>query len=174
MPRQRTVLYVDPEAAQGPLRRTALRLMSTRAVVALEGGLPFQWTAWRLVPVLMRLTGGHFARLLPMPVGVIETRDARNGNRHRRCVIYFHDDERVTVIPSKAGLPSDPYWYRNALAEPAVLFESQPFRAEPVVDEAHLRRLWALADRFYPPCVVYRQRAARAGRTIPIIQLSLR
>jgi len=171
MPSQRTLLYVDPKAPQKPLRRAALRLMSTRAMVALEGGLPFQLTAWRLVPRLMRLTGGRFARLLPFPAGVIDTHDPRNGNRHRRMVVYFHDGERVTIIPSKAGLPDDPFWYQNALADPAVLFESQPFRAEAVEDEATKTRLWALADRFYPPCVTYRRRAAQAGRTIPILQL---
>jgi hypothetical protein len=52
-----------------------------------------------------------------------------------------------------------------------VLFESQPFRAQPVEDEAELRRLWEIADRFFPPSVTYRQRAARTGRTIPILQL---
>jgi hypothetical protein len=57
------------------------------------------------------------------------------------------------------------------LKDPAVLFESQPFRAEAVTDEAVKKRLWTLADRLYPPCVTYRERAARTGRTIPILQL---
>jgi hypothetical protein len=59
----------------------------------------------------------------------------------------------------------------NALTDPDVLFESQPFQAKPVEDEVELRRLWAIADRFFPPCVTYRQRAAQTGRTIPILQL---
>jgi hypothetical protein len=171
MPYQRSLPRVNPEAHQSPLRRAMLRLMSTRAMVALEGGLPFQLTAWRLVPRLMRLTGGHFAWLPPFPVGVIETRDARNGNRHRRVVIYFHDGERVTVIPSKAGLPDDPFWYQNAVADPAVLFESQPYRAQAIENEVARERLWSLADRFYPPSVTYRLRAAQTGRTIPLLQL---
>jgi F420H(2)-dependent quinone reductase len=171
MPYHRSLPHVDPDAHQGPLRRAVLSLMSTRAMVALEGGLLFQLTAWRIVPLLMRLTGGRFAWVLPFPVGVIETRDARNGNWHRWVVIYFHDGERVTVIPSKAGLPDDPFWYRNALMDLAVRFESQPFRAEAIEDEAARERLWELADRFYPPSIAYRQRAARTGRTIPILQL---
>jgi hypothetical protein len=171
MPYQRSLPHVDPDARQSLLHQAALRLMSTRAMVVLEGGLLFQLTAWRFVPILMRLTGGHFAWLLPFPAGVIGTRDARNGNWHRRMVVYFHDGERVTVIPSKAGLPDDPFWYQNALADPAVLFESQPFRAEAIEDDATRERLWALADCFYPPSVTYRQRAARTGRTIPILQL---
>jgi hypothetical protein len=171
MTSHRTLPHVDPEAGQSSLHRAALRLMSTRFMVALESGPLFRLTAWKLVPALMRLTGGRFARLIPIPVGVIETHDARNGNPHRRCVVYFHDGKRVTVIPSKAGLPEDPFWYRNALDDPAVLFESQPYRAEPIEDDADLERLWALADRFYPPCVTYRQRAAESGRKIPILQL---
>jgi F420H(2)-dependent quinone reductase len=172
VPYQRSLPRIDPEAHQSPLRRAMLRLMSTRAMVALEGGLPFQYTAWRLVPILMRLTGGRFAWLLPVPVGVIETRDARNGKRHRRVVIYFHDGARITVIPSKAGLPDDPFWYQNALEDPAVFFESLPCRAEAVEDQAARKRLWALADRFYPPSAAYRRRAAQTGRTIPILQLA--
>jgi hypothetical protein len=113
MPYERALPHVDPEAPQSPPRRAALRLMSAPATVALEGTLPFRLIVWRLAPILMRLTGGRFARLFPMPTGVIDTRDARNGNRHRRCVLYFHDRERITVIPTKGGLPSDPFGIRT-------------------------------------------------------------
>lgn len=174
MASQRPLPYVDPAAPQKPLRRAMLRLMSTRAMVFLEGGLPFQLTAWRIVPILMRLTGGRFAWLLPFPAGVIETRDARNGNSHCRMAVYFHDGERVIVIPSKAGLPDDPFWYQNAPKDPAVSFESQPFHAEAITDETPKNRLWALADHFYPPCITYCKRAAQTGRTIPILQLTPR
>src|ERR1044071_6223750 len=132
MPSQRALPYVDSHARQSPLRQAMLRQMSSPLMAATEGSLPFQLTAWRLVPILMRLTGGRFARLLPIPVGVIETRDTRNGKPHRRPALYFHDGDRIAVIPSKAGLADDPFWYQNALANPNVLFESQPLRAERV------------------------------------------
>lgn len=171
MTHQRTLPRVDPLAPQPPLRRAVRRLIAAPAVVALEGTLPFRLVVWRLTPILMRLSGGRFARLLPIPVGVIDTRDLRNGNRHRRCVIYFNDGEGLVVIPSKGGAADDPHWYRNALADPEIRFESRPFRAEPVAGEEQLRRLWALADAFYPASVEYRRRAARSGRTIPILRL---
>jgi deazaflavin-dependent oxidoreductase (nitroreductase family) len=171
MPYQRSLPYVDPRAARGPLMRAAFRLMNRRAFAAFETSLAYRLTAWRIVPVLMRLTGGRFAALVPLPFGVLETEDARNGRPHRRAVLYFNDGRRVIVIPSKAGWPEDPFWYQNAVAEPAVRFESRPFRAEVVEDEDSKRRLWDLADRFYPPCDAYRERAARAGRTIPIVAL---
>ncbi len=40
MATQRTLPHVDPATPQKPLRRAMLRLMSTRPMVALEGGLP--------------------------------------------------------------------------------------------------------------------------------------
>jgi hypothetical protein len=52
-----------------------------------------------------------------------------------------------------------------------VLLGGQPFRVELVDDEASRNRLWELADRVFPPYAAYRARAARVGRTIPILQL---
>jgi len=167
----RALPVADPQAPQSQVQRRARRAMASPAAVAGESSLPFRLVVWRLAPLLMRLTGGRFAGLLPMPVTLLETRDLRDGSPHRRCVIYFNDRDRVIVIPSKGGHTEDPYWYRNALAEPEVQLESRPFLAAPVTDADELRRLWALADDFYPACVEYRRRAARTGRTIPILQL---
>jgi deazaflavin-dependent oxidoreductase (nitroreductase family) len=170
MPRYRDLPHVAPTPPHG-LRRVLLRLMSGRAFGAVERSLPFRLVVWRLTPRLMRLTGGRLAALLPVPVAVLETRDSRNGRPHRRCVVYFHDGERITVVPSGAGGPRDPHWYDNALADPVVRFGGRSCRAEAVADEAARARLWEFADRFYPPYVADREHAARSGRTIPILQL---
>jgi hypothetical protein len=47
-------------------------------------------------------------------------------------------------------------------------------RAALVSDEAELYRPWALADRVFAPYATYRREAARANRTIPIVQLAAR
>jgi deazaflavin-dependent oxidoreductase (nitroreductase family) len=172
VPYQRALPYVDPEKPQGLFHRAIARLVNTRAMVSLEGSLLYQLTTWRVVPILMRLTGGRFAGLLPVPVGVIDTRDARNGSRHRRAVVYFHDGNRVIVTPSKAGLADHPYWYQNVVADPDVFFEEQPYRAEVVEDTASQVRLWALADHIHGASAIYRERAAKFGRVIPILQLT--
>lgn len=169
---QRNLPYVDPRASRGRILRAALRAMSRPLMVAFETSLFYRLAVWRTVPRLMRLTGGRFAALVPLPIGVIETLDERNGHPHRRAVLYFNDGRSVIVVPSKAGWPEDPYWYRNALAEPAIHFEARPFRAEPVEDAAELERLRGLAEHFYPPGAEYRERAAKAGRTIPILRLT--
>jgi deazaflavin-dependent oxidoreductase (nitroreductase family) len=167
---RRPLPYVDPQAPRGPVQRAWIRLLSTRLTPWFERTFVWRLTGWRLAPRLMRLTG-RLSVLRPLPTALLETRDARNGRPHRRAVVYFHDGERVTIIPSKAGLPEDPFWYRNALAEPEVMLGGQPFRAEVVENEAERARLWKLADPFFPPYADYRRHAARAGRTIPILQL---
>ena len=77
-------------------------------------------------------------------------------------------------MASKLGLPEHPSWYHNAVANPDVILGGSPFRAEIVEDEAERDRLWHLADRVFPPYASYRESAARAGRTIPILQLGPR
>lgn len=45
-------------------------------------------------------------------------------------------------------------------------------RATAVEDEAERQRLWKLADRVFAPYAAYRREAAKANRTIPIVQLA--
>src|SRR3954451_21190868 len=169
---RRDLPHVDPETDRGPLVERLLSLMDRPLLASLETSFLYRMSAWRLVPRLMRMTGGRLDRVLPLPVAVIETTDSRNGRPHRRAVLYFHDEGRVILIPSKAGWPEDPYWLQNPVAEPAVRLEGRPFVAELVADPLERTRLWALADRFYPPCAAYRDRAARSGRTIPLLRLA--
>jgi deazaflavin-dependent oxidoreductase (nitroreductase family) len=108
---------------------------------------------------------------LMLPTALLETRGARTGRLRRNGVIYFHDGERVVIIASKLGAPEHPSWFHNVRANPDVQLGGQPFRVEVVDDEASRARLWELADRVFPPYSTYRERAARVGRTIPILRL---
>jgi deazaflavin-dependent oxidoreductase (nitroreductase family) len=111
---------------------------------------------------------------LTLPTALLETRGARTGRPRRNAVIYFHDGERVTIVASKLGLPQHPAWFHNLRVHPEVKLGGLPFRAEIIDDESARARLWQLADRVFPPYSAYRERAARAGRTIPIVQLTPR
>ena len=148
-----------------------IRLLGTRPVLRFERTLIWRILWWRLVPRLWRLTGGRLGGKAPMPTGLLETRDTRNGRPHRRVLFYFHDEDKVTLIATKGGLPEDPYWYENALASPEVRFGAMTFHAEPVDAREERDRLWALADRYFPPFAAYRASAARTNREIPILQL---
>ena len=129
---------------------------------------------WKVDPLLLRLSRGWIGLGLVLPTALLETRGARTGRLRRNGVIYFHDGERVTIIASKAGRPQHPGWFHNLRAHPDVEFGGQPFRAEVIDDDSERDRIWQLADRVFPAYANYRVRAARAGRVIPIVQLTPR
>lgn len=128
--------------------------------------------AWKLDPYLLRLTGGRLGSTGPVASAVLETRGARTGQRRRTATLYFHDGDRVTIVASKQGRPTHPTWYYNLRRHPDVVFGGQPFRAAVVDDEDERQRLWGLADRVFPQFADYRDWAGRAGRVIPIVQLT--
>ncbi len=161
--------YVDPTRRPGLLSRVYAALANTRL-----GRFMSMHIVWKLDPWLMRLTGGRFGMGLVMPTALLETRGAKSGEPRRNVVIYFHDGDKVTIVASKLGLPENPAWFHNLQADPEVSFGGIPMRATVVADEAERQRLWALADRVFAPYAAYRREAAKANRTIPIVQLSTR
>jgi deazaflavin-dependent oxidoreductase (nitroreductase family) len=159
--------YVDPSRPPSLFGRAYAALANTRL-----GRFMSVHVVWKVDPYLMQLTRGHLGMGLVMPTALLETRGAKSGALRRNAVIYFHDGDRVTIVASKLGLPSHPAWFHNLRAHPDVTLGGIPMRAAVVGDEAERRRLWALADRVFAPYAAYRREAAKAGRTIPIVQLT--
>jgi deazaflavin-dependent oxidoreductase (nitroreductase family) len=126
---------------------------------------------WKIDPILLRISGGRFASTLMFPTALLETTGARTGSVRRNPVIYFHDDDVVTIVASNAGDAIHPAWLHNLRANPAVTFAGDKMTATIVEDEEERRRLWALADRVFPAFENYRRDADRHGRQIPIVQL---
>jgi deazaflavin-dependent oxidoreductase (nitroreductase family) len=157
---------VDPYRRRGRLYLAVCRFATTKLGLWLAVNI-----AWRLDPLLLKLTRGRFSSAGPVAAELLETRGARTGKPRRTATLYFHDGDRVTIIPSKMGAPEDPGWYHNLRKHPDVLYGGLPFRAEIDEDEAERQRLWELADRVFAGFAVYRQWAAKSGRVIPIVQL---
>jgi deazaflavin-dependent oxidoreductase (nitroreductase family) len=166
---RRDLPYVDPQKRRGVIYRAYARLVGTRAM-----GWLSRRVGWKLDPFLLRLSRGRVGVGLLLPTALLETRGARTGQRRRNGVIYFHDGDRVTIIASKLGLAHHPAWFHNLRAHPDVKLGGQPFHAEVVEDESERARLWELADRVVPRYAAYRERAAQAGRAIPLVQLTPR
>lgn len=159
--------HVDPNRPPGLFSRAYAALANTRL-----GRFMSVHVVWRVDPYLMRATGGRFGMGLVMPTALLETRGARSGVARRNVVIYFHDSDRVTIVASKLGYATHPAWFHNLQAHPDVTFGGIPMRASVVSDEAERQRLWTLADCVFAPYAAYRREAAKANRTIPIVQLS--
>jgi deazaflavin-dependent oxidoreductase (nitroreductase family) len=159
--------YVDPSRPPGLFSRAYAALANTPL-----GRFMSVHVVWKVDPYLMRATRGRLGMGLVMPTALLETRGAKSGALRRNAVIYFHDGDRVTIVASKLGLPSNPAWFHNLEAHPEVTFGGIPMRATVIGDETERQRLWVLADRVFAPYAAYRREAAKASRTIPIVQLS--
>ena len=158
--------HVDPQDRRGRLYLAVARFSATRL-----GGWLAAKVAWRIDPHLLRLTRGRFSTAWPLRAALLETRGARTGRPRRNATLYFHDGRGVTIIPSLRGWARNPSWYYNLRRHPEVIYGGLPFRAEIVEDESERERLWSLADRVYPQYATFRDQAAGAGRTIPIVRL---
>jgi deazaflavin-dependent oxidoreductase (nitroreductase family) len=169
MARSAKLPYVDPYKRRGRLYLAVARLSATKFGAWFSVNV-----AWTLDPLLRKLSGGRLSTTGPLAAALLESRGARTGLPRRNATLYFHDGDRVTIVASKRGLPEHPAWYHNLRKHPDVFYGGLPFRAELVEDEAERRRLWKLADRVFPEYADYRERAAKAGRTIPIFQLVAR
>ena len=169
-----TLRYVDPEARRGPVYRAYVRLASSRFATWLATKRIWSAIVWRIDPYLMRLTRGRLGTGLLLPTALLQTRGARTGLMRRNAVIYFHDRGRVIIFASQAGRPENPSWYHNARANPEVELGGDRFRAELIADESERTRLFELAKRVLPAFASYRESAGRAGRRIPILQLTPR
>jgi deazaflavin-dependent oxidoreductase (nitroreductase family) len=163
---------VDPLASRGLVYRAQAGIASSRFATWLSRTPLWSATVWRLDRVLLRVTRGRLGTGMLLPTALLQTHGARTGLARSTAVIYFHDGERAIVVASQAGVPGNPSWFYNAVAHPDVQLGGQQFRATVVEDVAERERLWKLADLVFPGFAVYRQRAANAGREIPILQLA--
>jgi deazaflavin-dependent oxidoreductase (nitroreductase family) len=70
---------------------------------------------------MYRTTGGKLGGSMQgAPLLLLTTRGRKTGKKRVTPLIYLEDGPRLAVVASKGGWPSDPLWYRNLQAEPAV------------------------------------------------------
>lgn len=161
--------YVDPNRPRSLFSRAYAAFSSTRLGRFISANI-----VWKVDPYLLRATRGRVGMGLVLPTALLETRGAKSGAVRRNAVIYFHDEDRVTIIASKAGDEKHPAWFHNLRAHPDITFGGIPMRATVVDDKDECHRLWTLADHLFAPYATYRREAAKANRTIPIVQLTAR
>jgi deazaflavin-dependent oxidoreductase (nitroreductase family) len=112
--------------------------------------------------------GGPFegARLL-----LLTTTGARSGARHTTPVGYLPDGNRILVIASAGGAPSNPDWFHNLVAHPRVTVEDGTFTYDAlaaVLEGAERDRLFARAVEFEPGWGAHQ---TKTTRTIPVVAL---
>ena len=103
---------------------------------------------------------------------LLRTTGARSGKQRVNPLAYTTDDERLVIIASKGGTPTNPDWYHNIVAHPDVTVEvgTETFEARATVVEGPERdELYAKQAAIMPNFAEYQ---AKTTRKIPVIVLT--
>lgn len=137
------------------------------------GGAMRDWEAFnRGVVEHFRATGGVApGDWAGRPLLLLTTTGARSGRPRTVPLLYSTDGDRLVVIASKGGEPTNPDWYHNLVTNPIVTVElpGATFRARATVaDGAERRRLFDRQAALMPFFAEYERTTARA---IPVVVL---
>ena len=113
--------------------------------------------------------GGNFAG---KPLLLLHTKGAKTHEERVNPVAYITDGDRLAVIASKGGAPTNPDWYYNVVADPSLTVEvgteQFPVQAK-VAEEPERTRLYDKMITIMPGFAEYRQKTTRQ---IPVIILT--
>ena len=112
--------------------------------------------------------GGQFANI---PLLLLTTTGAKSGQPRINPLAYTTDGDRIIILASKAGAPTNPDWYHNLIANPTVTVEigNERFQAQASVAQGQEReRLYAQVLERLPWFADYQR---KTSRQIPIIIL---
>lgn len=113
--------------------------------------------------------GGQFART---PLLLLHTTGAKSGQPRINPLAYTTDGDRLVVIASKGGAPSNPDWYYNVTANPLVTVEvgTERFQAQATIaQEPERTRLYTQMATAMPGFAEYQRNTTRI---IPVVVLT--
>ena len=113
--------------------------------------------------------GGMFAGKTLL---LLHTVGAKSGQERINPLAYVGDGDRLVIIASKGGAPTNPNWYYNILAHSLVTVEvgTEKFKAQAAIaSEPERTRLYNKMIEMMPGFEEYRQKTTRV---IPVITLS--
>ena len=113
--------------------------------------------------------GGQFANTTLL---LLHTTGTKSGLPRINPVAYIADEDRLVIIASKGGAPTNPDWYYNLVAKPEVGVEvgTEQFTAKATVTAGPERsQLYAKVAAKYPGFAEYERKTTR---TIPVVTLT--
>lgn len=112
--------------------------------------------------------GGMFANRAML---LLTTTGAKSGQPRIAPLVYTTDGDRIVVIASKGGAPTNPDWYHNLLAQPLTTVEvgAEAYQARAsVTSGAERERLYAAQAELMPFFAEYQR---NTEREIPVVVL---
>jgi deazaflavin-dependent oxidoreductase (nitroreductase family) len=105
------------------------------------------------------------------PILLLTTRGAKSGTTYTTPLAYTRDGDRLVIIASKGGAPTNPAWYHNLVANPTVTIEvgTDKYDAKASVAQGEERdRLYDAQAALMPGFAEYQKNTTRR---IPVIVL---
>jgi len=108
-----------------------------------------------------------------LPCLLLTTTGRRTGAVRTTPLIYGQDGNRYVIIALRGGTPTDPVWYGNLVANPAVQLQVGPNQfaatARTVMGKERAK-LWSMMAEIFPSYNDY-QAKAQATREVPLVML---
>ena len=127
----------------------------------------------RKVIAEFRANGGKVGGMFEgAPLILVHHLGARSGIERIAPMVWFPAGERMLVVASKGGAPTNPDWYHNLTAHPRVQVEVGTETFPVVVEElprAERDEKWAQITAAAPQFAEYQQKTTR---TIPVLALT--
>jgi deazaflavin-dependent oxidoreductase (nitroreductase family) len=129
-----------------------------------------RWSGISLINILFsRLTKSSYNKAL-----LLTTIGSKTGLKRTVVLPYFLIDDKVVVVGSRGGMPTDPMWARNIRTNPQVwirikrkLRESTPY----LVEGDERESLWTTICREEKVYIAYQEKA-KAHRQLPVFVLT--
>jgi deazaflavin-dependent oxidoreductase (nitroreductase family) len=99
-----------PKGLDTPATRKIIKWMSAANVWIYRKTNGRLGKTWRVGSALRR----------GVPVCLVTTTGRKSGRPRTVPLLYIRDTENVVLVASQGGLPEDPQWYRNVLADPDI------------------------------------------------------
>ncbi len=106
------------------------------------------------------------------PMILIHHVGARSGTERVSPLVYYPDGERMVIVASAGGAPSNPAWYHNLKAHPRITVEvgTETFPVDVVeVTGDEYTALWARVTDAMPGFADYQ---SKVTRQIPLLALT--
>ena len=103
---------------------------------------------------------------------LLHTIGSKSGQKHINPVAYISDGDRIVIIASKGGAPTNPDWYYNIVANPQIEVEvgTEQFRVKAsIATEPERTFLYNKMVEMMPGFAEYQKKTTRI---IPVIILS--
>lgn len=102
-------------------------------------------------------------------VGILTTIGRKSGEPRDSPLLFLQEGKRIVLVASQGGRATNPMWYLNLKANPAITFQTKKERLELVAREAtdaERDEYWPKLDAMYADFANYR---SYTDRKIPIL-----